>query len=371
MAPPAPPVLALAGVGHRYGTLSTFADLDLSLASGEICCLLGPSGCGKTTVLRCIGGFERIAAGRIALDGTVVSEAGGSHLPPEQRRIGMVFQDFALFPHLDVARNVAFGIADRPGAAARAAELLAAVGLEWAGARWPHELSGGQQQRVALARALAPAPRLLLLDEPFSNLDAGLREVLAGDVRAILKAAGSTAVFVTHDQDEAFAMADRIAVMNDGRIQQIASAYDLYHRPGEPLRRRLHRPGRPGRRDRAGAAAAAHRDRRGRLHRADPPRRQRRSPARPARASPCCCGRTTSSTTTPVRSRPWSRRRPSAAPRSCTRCGSHSGTTVLALVPSHHNHAIGEPIGIRLELDHVIAFAPLPGDTARSRRSAA
>ena len=365
MAPPAPPVLALDGIAHRYGTLSTFADLDLSLASGEICCLLGPSGCGKTTVLRCIGGFERIAAGRIALDGTVVSQAGGSHQPPEQRRIGMVFQDFALFPHLDVAKNVAFGIAGRPGAASRAAELLAAVGLEWAGGRWPHELSGGQQQRVALARALAPAPRLLLLDEPFSNLDAGLRALLAADVRAILKAAGSTAVFVTHDQDEAFAMADRIAVMNDGRIQQVAPAYDLYHRPANRFVAHFIGQG-------ALVDATVLAPQRLRTEIADVDCHE---PIRLADSgAPCPSGAKVT-----VLLRPDDVVHDDASPvKALVRAKAfrgaeilytlrlESGALVLALVPSHHNHAIDEPIGIRLELDHVIAFAPLPGDTARS-----
>ena len=368
-ASPAAPVLALTKVEHRYGAVPTFADLDLSLASGEICCLLGPSGCGKTTALRCIGGFERVAAGRIAIDGAVVSEAGGTHLPPERRRIGMVFQDFALFPHLDVARNVAFGIADQAGAAARAAELLAAVGLEWAGERWPHELSGGQQQRVALARALAPAPRLLLLDEPFSNLDAGLREVLAADVRAILKAAGTTAVFVTHDQHEAFAMADRIAVMNDGRIQQIASAYNLYHRPANRFVADF-----IGQGVLVEATVLAPRRLRTDIAEVDCREAIRLADS----GEPCLAGARVT-----VLLRPDDVVHDDASPvKALVRAKAfrgaeilytlqlHSGAIVLALVPSHHNHAIDEPIGIRLELDHVIAFAPLPGDTA-SRTAAA
>jgi iron(III) transport system ATP-binding protein len=368
--PPAPPVLALHGVAHRYGAAPTFVDLDLSLASGEICCLLGPSGCGKTTALRCIGGFERVAAGRIALDGQVVSDASGVHLPPERRRIGMVFQDFALFPHLDVARNVAFGIAGRPHAQQRAAELLTAVGLGWAHGRWPHELSGGQQQRVALARALAPAPRLLLLDEPFSNLDAGLRDALAADVRAILKEAGTTAVFVTHDQNEAFAMADRIAVMHDGRIQQVAPAYDLYHRPANRF--------------------VAHFIGQGALVDATvlAPQRLRTEIAdvdclEPIRladgAAPCPPGARITvllrpddvvhDDASPVKGLVQAKAFRGAEILYTLRLP--SGALVLALVPSHHNHAIGEPIGIRLELDHVIAFSPLPGDAAARTLAAA
>ena len=256
-----------------------------------------------------------------------------------------------------------------PGAAARAAELLAAVGLEWAGERWPHELSGGQQQRVALARALAPAPRLLLLDEPFSNLDAGLREALAADVRAILKAAGTTAVFVTHDQHEAFAMADRIAVMNDGRIQQIASAYNLYHRPANRFVADF-----IGQGVLVEATVLAPRRLRTDIAEVDC-----REPIRLADSGePCPAGARVT-----VLLRPDDVVHDDASPvKALVRAKAfrgaeilytlqlHSGATVLALVPSHHNHAIDEPIGIRLELDHVIAFAPLPGDTA-SRAAAA
>ncbi len=202
------------------------------LAAGDIGVLIGPSGCGKTTLLRAVAGLERAQAGRIRLGDLTVSDAG-LHLAPEKRRIGMVFQDYALFPHLDVGRNVGFGLAGWKAAErqARVAEVLALVGLEQAERLHPHQLSGGQQQRVALARALAPAPRLLLLDEPFSNLDVELRERLAHELRGILKAAGATALFVTHDQLEAFAIGDRIGVMHEGRLHQWDDAYSLYHRP--------------------------------------------------------------------------------------------------------------------------------------------
>ncbi|MBO9677338.1 MAG: ABC transporter ATP-binding protein [Acidovorax sp.] len=204
----------------------------LNLAAGEIGVLIGPSGCGKTTLLRAVAGLEPVSGGEIRLSGTAVSTAQGS-VPPEERRIGMVFQDYALFPHLSVGRNVAFGIHQLPRAeqAARVAEVLRLVGLEGSESRYPHELSGGQQQRVALARALAPRPQLMLLDEPFSNLDVDLRERLAHEVRGILKAAGATALFVTHDQLEAFAIGDRIGVMEGGRLHQWDDAYALYHRP--------------------------------------------------------------------------------------------------------------------------------------------
>ena len=208
--------------------------LSLAIGAGQIGVLIGPSGCGKTTVLRAVAGLEPLAAGRIAVGGEVMSDAAsGRHVAPEARRVGMVFQDYALFPHLSVAANVAFGLRGikRAEVDARVHELLDLVGLAHTAHRAPHQLSGGQQQRIALARALAPRPQLLLLDEPFSSLDIDLRERLAQDVRAILKATGITALFVTHDQQEAFALGDRIGVMHAGRLEQWDDAYTLYHRP--------------------------------------------------------------------------------------------------------------------------------------------
>jgi iron(III) transport system ATP-binding protein len=217
-----------------HAAVPVVRSLSLSLARGEIGCLLGGSGCGKTTVLRALAGFEPVQQGSIRIEGDTVSSAD-TLLAPEARRIGMVFQDYALFPHLNVARNVGFGLhgLDRPAWRARVDEMLALVGLTDMAERYPHALSGGQQQRVALARALAPQPRLLLLDEPFSNLDVNLREHLAGQVRDILKAAGATAILVTHDQREAFAVADRIGVMADGRLHQWSTPFDLYHQPAD------------------------------------------------------------------------------------------------------------------------------------------
>ena len=207
-------------------------DVSFSLRAGDIGVLIGPSGCGKTTLLRAVAGLEAASGGLIKLGGHTVS-SGKTHVPAEKRRIGMVFQDYALFPHLDVGHNVAFGIHDWPRGQrdARVAEVLEWVGLSETQTRFPHELSGGQQQRVALARALAPQPQLLLLDEPFSNLDVDLRERLAHEVRGILKAAGATALFVTHDQLEAFAIGDMIGVMHEGQLHQWDDAYSLYHRP--------------------------------------------------------------------------------------------------------------------------------------------
>src|SRR5215208_442753 len=207
-------------------------EVSFGLRAGDIGVLIGPSGCGKTTLLRAVAGLERVSLGEVRISKEVVGGAG-IHVPAEARRIGMVFQDYALFPHLDVGRNVAFGIDELPKheRSARVAEVLELVGLDGIQRRFPHELSGGQQQRVALARALAPKPQLLLLDEPFSNLDVDLRERLAHEVRAILKAAKATALFVTHDQLEAFAIGDEIGVMHEGKLHQWDDAYTLYHRP--------------------------------------------------------------------------------------------------------------------------------------------
>ena len=226
--------LDVSSLGVHYAGRSKPAvdSVSFTLQAGEIGVFIGPSGCGKTTLLRAVAGLERAQSGSISLAGQIVSSQA-QHVPPESRRIGMVFQDFALFPHLNVASNVAFGLSHLNASQrdSRVGEVLNLVGLDSSRKRFPHELSGGQQQRVALARALAPKPRLLLLDEPFSSLDVDLRERLAHEVRGILKAAGATALFVTHDQLEAFAIGDRIGVMHEGHLHQWEDAYALYHRP--------------------------------------------------------------------------------------------------------------------------------------------
>ena len=229
--------LGLSAAGARVGSHVHAAHdavqgVSLTLTKGQIGVLIGPSGCGKTSLLRAVAGLERLATGRVTMDGRLLADTE-THVPAEARRIGMVFQDYALFPHLNVRDNVAFGVRDLPAAARqqRIEQVLDLVGLAHAAKRAPHQLSGGQQQRVALARALAPQPQLLLLDEPFSNLDVDLRERLAHDIRAILKQAGTTALFVTHDQIEAFAIGDLIGVMHQGRLEQWDDAYTLYHRP--------------------------------------------------------------------------------------------------------------------------------------------
>jgi iron(III) transport system ATP-binding protein len=219
-------------VEKRFGDTHAVAGVTLEVADGEIVAVLGPSGCGKTTLLRLIAGFEAPDAGEIEVGGEVMA-GRGTLVAPEKRRIGMVFQDYALFPHLDVAANVGFGLTRRSPDERRdlVARTLSLVGLEPKAKRYPHELSGGERQRVALARALAPQPAVVLLDEPFSSLDATLRADLRRDVETILREAQATALLVTHDQEEALSLADRVAVMRDGRIQQDGTPEEVYGRP--------------------------------------------------------------------------------------------------------------------------------------------
>lgn len=348
--------LELKAVAQRYGQHTVVNGVDFRLEQGSIACLLGPSGCGKTTLLRCIAGFEEVSGGEILIHDQSMSRAG-FRVPPERRRVGMVFQDYALFPHLTVEDNVGFGLrgvsaADRDQ---RVESLLATVGLAGQGRKFPHELSGGQQQRVALARALAPRPELVLLDEPFSNLDVDLRERLSVEVREILKSEGMTAVLVTHDQHEAFAMADEIGVMYEGRIQQWDTPYNLYHRPANRfvadfVGKGVFVPG---------TVLDANRVRieLGEL-----------DSGVPVECSVGCaaCGKGCG---VDVLLRPDDVIHDDASPtRAEVRHKAFrgadilytlrlpSGTEVLSLVPSHHNHALGEAIGVRLEADHVIAF---------------
>jgi iron(III) transport system ATP-binding protein len=327
---------------------------DLQLAEGEIGCLLGPSGCGKTTALRCVAGLEPVQTGEIRLRGEVVSRPGLT-IPPEQRRVGVVFQDYSLFPHLDVLDNVAFGLRDLPraGRRQRAAELLATVGLPGSGAKYPHELSGGQKQRVALARAIAPRPRVLLLDEPFSNLDSDLRERLSLEVRGILKAQGTTALLVTHDQHEAFAMADTVGVMRKGRIEQWDTAYNLYHRPSTRFVADFVGEGAfidgmasdhdgidtvlgelkhcPGCELKPGMQVAL-------LLRPDDIQHDDDALLKAEVVKKAFRGAEFLYT-----------------------LKLDDGKQLLSLVPSHHNHAIGERIGIKLDVDHVVAFPRAEG----------
>ena len=350
-------LLELDRVGVSYGTHNAVQEVSFSLQRGQIGCLLGPSGCGKTTVLRAVAGFEALRQGQIRLEGSVISRPGAT-LPPEERRIGMVFQDYALFPHLSVAANIGFGLSRmaRIARQARVAELLALTGLDANASRFPHELSGGQQQRVALARALAPRPELLLLDEPFSNLDTELRERLSLELREILRAANTTAILVTHDQHEAFAIADMIGLMNRGRIEQWDAAYELYHRPANRFVADFIGQG-------VFISGKVLSDTQVQIEfgalAGDIPL--------PCHQGCDTCGKGCS---VDVLLRPDDVIHDDASPllaevvRKAFRGAEFlytlklpSGREVLALVPSHHNHAIGEKIGIRLEVDHVVAFA--------------
>jgi iron(III) transport system ATP-binding protein len=231
---PAPPRRTLFGRGPApvEAPPAAVREVSLRVAPGEVVALLGPSGCGKTTTLRMIAGLETPDGGEIRLNGTPVA-GGGAWVPPEKRRVGLVFQDFALFPHLTIAKNIAFPIKNQPAAqqVVRVAEMLRLVGLQDLSDRYPHQLSGGQQQRVALARALAAAPAVVLLDEPFSNLDADSRVIVREQVRTIVKSLGATVLFVTHDQEEALFMGDRVAVMNAGRLEQIGTPEEIFHAP--------------------------------------------------------------------------------------------------------------------------------------------
>jgi iron(III) transport system ATP-binding protein len=228
------PAVEVVGLRKAFGAVRALDGVDLSLSPGETLALLGPSGCGKTTLLRALAGLERPDGGTIEIGGRLVDGPGVS-MPPERRGLGMVFQDIALFPHLSVAENVAFGIHDAPDRGERVVRLLDLVGMADAAARRPHELSGGMQQRVAIARALAPDPAVLLLDEPFAALDLGLRTQLRGELRRVLDATGASAILVTHDQAEALTVADRVAVMRRGVIDQVGTPEAVYAEPATPF----------------------------------------------------------------------------------------------------------------------------------------
>ena len=322
--------------------------LSLHLRAGDIGCLLGPSGCGKPTTLRSIAGFEPVNTGEIRLQNKVLSSPT-VRVPPEQRRIGMVFQDYALFPHLTVADNIAFGISKHPERQRIIGELLELVNLDRLGKRYPHELSGGQQQRVALARALAPEPALLLLDEPFSNLDGDLRRRLSAEVRDILKARGISALLVTHDQNEAFAVCDQVGVLRDGRLQQWDTPYNLYHEPATPfvasfigqgyfIRGQLLTPDTVQtelgviRGDRAyqlpgGSAVDV-------LLRPDDIVGDDNSPLKATITGKVFLGATT-----------------------LYRLQLPTGSTLETLFPSHDDHPLGEVLGIRVAADHLVVFS--------------
>ncbi len=324
-------------------------DVSLQLHESAIASILGPSGCGKTTLLRCIAGFEQQQQGEVWLNG--VRASNPTHLlPVEEREIGMVFQDYALFPHLTVADNIVFGLKQRQSkeAQARLEELLELLSLQEHANKHPHRLSGGQQQRVALARAIAPRPRVLLLDEPFASLDVELREQIAHELRSILKQDGVTTIMVSHNQLEAFAMADVIGVMDNGRLLQWDTAFNLYHEPKtEDVA------------DMIGEGVFIN----GEVI-ADNRVKTEIGIIESHTTQPFDHG-----TKVDVLIRPDDILHDDDSPmRACVidkafrganflyTLQSNSGARLLSLVPSHHNHPINEPIGIRLDIDHLVVF---------------
>jgi iron(III) transport system ATP-binding protein len=344
-----PASLTLHNIDIALGGTPIVRDVSFDLAPGEIGCLLGPSGCGKTTLLRSIAGFEQPTGGEIRIDGIPVASA--THmLPPERRKIGMVFQDLALFPHLSVAENIAFGMrgASKKDIDFRVAELLHLVGLEHVRKSYPHQLSGGQQQRIALIRAMAPRPRILLLDEPFSSQDVELREQLAHEVRKLLLRDGITALLVTHDQHEAFAMADRIGVVNQGRLVQWDTAYRLYHEPATRFVADFIGQGvllcgavidEQHLQTELGVIA-------GDVSEALQPGQMVDLLVRPddvLHDDTSAWSGTVMDKTFRGSDHLYTLRLPGS-------------TRLLCLAPSHHDHALGEKIGIRLELDHLVVF---------------
>jgi iron(III) transport system ATP-binding protein len=345
--------LSLEDVTVGYDSVAIVHNISLTLGNGQIGCLLGPSGCGKSTLLRAIAGFETAMTGSITMDKLLLSSAQ-TCVPPEEREIGMVFQDLALFPHLTIAENIAFGLQQQtPTAkAVRVAELLELIGLSGIELRYPHSLSGGQQQRVALARAMAPRPKLLLLDEPFSGLDASMRETLVPEVREILLQEQMSALLVTHDQNEAFAMADTVAVMNQGRILQSDTAYSIYHSPnsrfvadfvgeGEFLRGIV----KPNNKVESPLGMLDIRD-----------------------AHDYVEGQSVNILVRPDDLLHDDHSEVTAEIVSKKFRGSHflyrvklpSLQELYCFASSHHNHALGEAIGIKLDLDHLVMFAETP-----------
>ena len=350
--------LQLSNLDVRYpGQCAPAVDgVSLGLPAGSIGVLIGPSGCGKTTLLRAVAGLTAVERGEVRLGGECVS-CLGHNVPPEERRIGMVFQDYALFPHLDVGRNIAFGLhgMERLAQTQRIGEVLDLVGLPGSERRYPHELSGGQQQRVALARALAPRPRLMLLDEPFSNLDVELRERLAHEMRGILKAAGATALFVTHDQLEAFAIGDLIGVMQTGKLQQWDDAYTLYHRPATRFVANFIGHG-------VFVPASLYQSQTGVVvHTALGSLQNLSDCPLPSYYADGQCDvllradDIVHDDASPVKARVI--RKAFRGSEFLYTLHMQSGLQIQAHVPSHHDHAIGEWIGIRVQADHIVTFA--------------
>jgi iron(III) transport system ATP-binding protein len=343
-------LLAVNNVEIRYQQTVAVNDLSFHVKHGSLVSLLGPSGCGKTTLLRAIAGFEPLTAGEIILGERIISRPGQS-LPPEKRRIGMVFQDYALFPHLTITQNIGFGLRGHTKKQQRiiADNMLELVGLSGMGDRYAHELSGGQQQRIALARALAPKPELILMDEPFSNLDVELRERLSIEVREILKDQQMTGILVTHDQNEAFAMADQIGVINQGKLQQWDTPFNLYHEPANRfiadfIGKGTFLPGTMADHDAIHTEVGLLQG-----NRAYPWSRGTKVDLliRPDDILP--------DSKSPLRGRISQKAFKGAEILYTLQL--ESGSTVLSLFPSHLDHQVGETVSVRFNMEHIVAFS--------------
>lgn len=350
-------VLQVKNISKAFGSSPVINDVSFALERGSIGCLLGPSGCGKTTLLRIIAGFENADRGTVILHGRTVSDETET-VKPEMRNVGMVFQDYALFPHLTVKENIAFGLNGQdPERKNRRVEVLVKkVELDGFEDNYPHELSGGQQQRVALARALALKPEIILLDEPFSNLDVTLREGLSREVRRIIKEMGSTALLVTHNQQEAFAMADEIGVMKDGRMLQWGSAHEIYHHPedrrvasfiGEGVLLTGQVVENKGVKTAIGFLKGhmekGHRDG------ADVDVLIRPEDIVHDDSSSCIAA---------IEQKDY------RGPNILFTLRTSNGERILSLVPSHHNHEVGEKLGIRVDVEDLVLFPRKPAETA-------
>lgn len=342
-------LLTVSGIACRYARRAAVLDVSFTLAQGMLACLLGPSGCGKTTVLRAIAGFQKLESGSIHLNGQCIASPHTSLLP-EQRALSMVFQEHALFPHLTVEKNIAAGLHTMTSAKQKdiTHAMLERVGLVGLGTRYPHELSGGQQQRVALARALAPRPRLLLMDEPFSSLDLDLRDKLRQEVRSLLKDIGTTCLLVTHDQQDAFTFGEQIGVMRGGRIEQWDTAYQLYHQPrtrfvadfiGEGVFL-----------DGVVAANNAIETELADLRVIGKPRYPLGASVKVLIRPDDIVHDDASLRVAKITKRIF------RGENYLYTLSLPSGQEILSLVPSHHNHAVGENLGIVLDIDHLVVF---------------
>ena len=342
-------MLEIKNLAILFDGKTIISDISLRLEQGRIGCLLGPSGCGKTTLLRTIAGFEQPRRGEVRVNGRCFSSPS-SLVPVEQRGVGMVFQDFALFPHLAVRDNIAFGVQEQSGEARRARvdEVVRMLEIADFQHQYPHQLSGGQQQRVAIARALAPRPDMLLLDEPFSNMDIELREQIARELRMILKQDGMTTVLVTHNQLEAFAMADEIGVIRDGALLQWDTAFNLYHRPAGPDVANFIGEGvfLDGTVLSTTEVATELGVLSGSVPHGMAPQAQVSVLVRPDDI----IHDDNSGQTAMVQDRVF------RGAEYLYTLALPSGARILSLVPSHHDHAIGEEIGIRPEIDHLMVF---------------